>query len=263
MEEMYRISGERLTGIADQARRLGQVAGELTPAQMEETLSAVVPAAGLANAEEYAFGRDADGMEDGIIEFKSDPTTANNNYAYYCGWCFQVNEPLSFRGFKVKGSTSGHYASAKAWLVRVSDEKRLAYTETLGKGYPDVSEELIDTPVDLEMGETYAIYVNQRWKAAISTANVTINKKISWVSSLSYKSYSATISDVLATASTAATIHGVIYPILGTYTGFPEEYKVQRTTMDDIAMVIQRVTGANAGMTPGQMISVLEQIGAV
>lgn len=39
----YRISGERLTGYADQARRLGGVTGELTPAQIEEKLADVNP----------------------------------------------------------------------------------------------------------------------------------------------------------------------------------------------------------------------------
>lgn len=37
----YKISGERLKGFADQARRLGEVTGELTPEQIEETLSGV------------------------------------------------------------------------------------------------------------------------------------------------------------------------------------------------------------------------------
>lgn len=41
MAEYYKISGERLTAIADQARRLGKVTGELTPAQIEEALSGV------------------------------------------------------------------------------------------------------------------------------------------------------------------------------------------------------------------------------
>lgn len=37
----YKISGERLKGFADQARRLGEVTGELTPEQIEGTLSGV------------------------------------------------------------------------------------------------------------------------------------------------------------------------------------------------------------------------------
>ena len=39
----YRITGERLTGIADQARRLAGVFGELTPYQIELNLSRVTP----------------------------------------------------------------------------------------------------------------------------------------------------------------------------------------------------------------------------
>lgn len=35
----YKISGERLKGFANQARRLGKFTGELTPEQIEDTLS--------------------------------------------------------------------------------------------------------------------------------------------------------------------------------------------------------------------------------
>lgn len=44
MGDLYRISGERLSGIADQARRLGKRSGRLTPGQMEEVLRAIEPA---------------------------------------------------------------------------------------------------------------------------------------------------------------------------------------------------------------------------
>ena len=37
----YRISGERLKGFAEQARRLGKVSGELTPGQIEEVMRGV------------------------------------------------------------------------------------------------------------------------------------------------------------------------------------------------------------------------------
>ena len=42
----YKISGERLKGFADQARRLGNVTGELTPEQIEDTLSGVTAGGG-------------------------------------------------------------------------------------------------------------------------------------------------------------------------------------------------------------------------
>ena len=46
MAEMYRISGERLKGFADQARRLGKISGELTPGQIEDTLKGVTAGGG-------------------------------------------------------------------------------------------------------------------------------------------------------------------------------------------------------------------------
>lgn len=43
----YIITGERLAGIADQARRLGGVFGEMSPEQIERTLKQVEPAGAL------------------------------------------------------------------------------------------------------------------------------------------------------------------------------------------------------------------------
>jgi hypothetical protein len=45
-EVYYKISGKRLKGFADQARRLGEVTGELTPEQIEDTLRGVESAEG-------------------------------------------------------------------------------------------------------------------------------------------------------------------------------------------------------------------------
>ena len=39
--EKYAITAQRMSGIADQARRLGKVSGKLTPGQIEDTLQAV------------------------------------------------------------------------------------------------------------------------------------------------------------------------------------------------------------------------------
>lgn len=50
MEALYRISGERLKGFADQARRLGKISGPLTPAQTEEALAGVRGVASLFDA---------------------------------------------------------------------------------------------------------------------------------------------------------------------------------------------------------------------
>lgn len=45
----YRISGDRMKGFADQARRLGKVSGELTPVQIEDTLKGVTAGGGNAS----------------------------------------------------------------------------------------------------------------------------------------------------------------------------------------------------------------------
>ena len=52
----YKISGERLKGFADQARRLGEVTGELTPEQIEDTLSGVELGGIPENARLYYVG---------------------------------------------------------------------------------------------------------------------------------------------------------------------------------------------------------------
>ena len=55
----YKISDTRLKGFADQARRLGEVTGELTPEQIEDTLSGIE--AGITEEEAEAMVNEAIG----------------------------------------------------------------------------------------------------------------------------------------------------------------------------------------------------------
>lgn len=56
MADYFKISRERLKGFADQARRLGEVTGELTPEQIEDTLSGVEAGGIPENARLYYVG---------------------------------------------------------------------------------------------------------------------------------------------------------------------------------------------------------------
>jgi len=57
MEQIYRISSQRLEGIADQARRLGNSAGKLTPGQMQQLLEGVTLGSGGDLFDNFATGR--------------------------------------------------------------------------------------------------------------------------------------------------------------------------------------------------------------
>lgn len=57
MDQVYRISGQRLEGIGDQVRRLGNSTEKLTPAQMQQLLAGLTLGAGGNMFETNVAGR--------------------------------------------------------------------------------------------------------------------------------------------------------------------------------------------------------------
>lgn len=91
MAELYRISTQRMKGLADQARRLGKVNVELTPGQIEETLRGV-PAGEEVNpfhmvlTDEIAnhiVSDDAAFVPGGVVEDVTTPATLTGPMCHY------------------------------------------------------------------------------------------------------------------------------------------------------------------------------------
>lgn len=79
MEQVYRISAQRLEGIAGQARRLSNSTGKLTPEQIQQRLEGITLDAGLSLFDTFVTGKlpflaRGSAVSESIIHFATDVT---------------------------------------------------------------------------------------------------------------------------------------------------------------------------------------------
>lgn len=103
MADYYRIKKETAVGLADEARRLGNVEGELTTAQMKEIFAGVTIGGGSGNTN----------MEDELIAgtvsvYTNDSVTDIRNYAFYR---YSNLTAVSFPNATTVGSYAFQYCS--------------------------------------------------------------------------------------------------------------------------------------------------------
>lgn len=256
----YIIQGKTLTGIADQVQRLGRTDSLLTPAAMEAVLQGVKIGGELYNAEEYTFGAQDETTEYAVTNIKGF-SRSNNDVTYSAGWKFEVLSAVSVRGFRMKNSNYSSYTNFTAKLYRVSDSELIASASMVCARDATV-DVFLDAPVNLTVGETYVVYVRNNYWNYASITNVTVNSKIGFVNGILIKS--DIVSDILATSEQLNEITGFIFPIIGDpiNAGIPTEFKVQLTTMNEIANEIQRITGTAVKMSTTEIINALQGIEA-
>lgn len=261
-ETYYQISSTRLIGIADQVRRLTNTENLLSPANMEAILQGVKSSGEMYNVEEYSFGVAYDATEYAIISYPSTPERSKNSSIFYCGWKFKVLSAISVKGFKIIGRSDNSTSTTPVWLYRVSDKQLIAHVDSMDTGRAAASEYFFDTPVNLTVGETYGVYVRMDHPPYYEIGAVTLNPKIEWVNGIS--STSSDLDTILAgdTNPVVKNIRGVVFPIIGDPIDavIPTEYKVQLTTMNDIAEEVQRISGTETKMTVEQMWQELSEV---
>lgn len=210
----------------------------------------------LTNAEEYTFGVADDPTEYAITNVPA--LTKGNNNSYYAGMKFKVLSPLSIKGFRMMNYGSGNFSSFTPQLYCLSDSKLIA-SVSMNCAYGTTADVLLDAPVNLTVGETYAVFIYNSPLAYVNINNVTINSKIGSVVGIA--STSSSLSDILASEKTSS-LYGVIFPILGNPTDvdIPVEYKIQLETINDIAEETQRITGVTGKMSTAQIITALQEL---
>lgn len=249
---------QHYTDIATAIRAKKGTSETLTPGQMATEISGMVTAAEMTNAEEYTFGTGG-ATEYAVTDIRY-TDTSNNTDRYVVGWKFEVLSPLSVKGFRMMNSNNSYsYTTYNAKLYRVSDSYLVASSDVAcEKGA--TADVLLSTAVDLTVGETYAVFIKaQRWLNTRADY-VNVNGKIRYVTGIATY-YSTSLSDILASDS-SGDIRGVIFPIFGDPidTSIPAEYKVQLTTMNEIALQVQRITGETEKMSTSQMSTALQEL---
>lgn len=254
-EVYYRISGERLKGFADQVRRISGVEGELTPEQMETNLLNVTPLGEYPKAEEGAFGVDSGGLEFGITNMGKKYDFAPSGCS--AGWSFEPSEAISVHGLRYYDYFgTGNIRVLTLWNPNGDAVRQVEYTSVNDSAWHSV---MFDTPMNIGVGETYTVSVFNRSSLNVGSPkakNTEFNTKLNNVKGL----YSSTESNVMPT-ETYSGYTPLVDIIIGSVAAeLPFDYQIQRTTMDDIAEEVQRLTGATEKLTTAQIITGLREV---
>lgn len=257
MAEYYRIKGETLTSIADAIRSKKETTAMLSPEQMAVEIDGIVTGDNLPNAEEDYFCSPTYEYEYAIENYN--PTNIMGYTSGAFGAAFTVNKDFSVVGFTIR---QADYVSSTIQLWDVTDGTKLASVYSSKGSKPEI---LLDSPVNLLSGKTYAVLeynsnTNRPWYQEVS--RLTLNSKITFVGSV--YNLSATENTVPAPNSVKTWYCGVNLIMSQVITdSVVTEYKIQKSTMNSIADEVKRITGATTELTPAQIITALQGIEAV
>lgn len=256
----YLIQGETLTGIADQVRRISGVDGELTPEQMTTNLLNVTPFGEYPKAEEAEFGAENASEEYGI-QAATQYSYLPSKYVF--GWKFKAKEAISILGLRFWDNFGGGYQyTMKLWNSAGEAVAGVQFAAEATRTWSQI--EYFDTPVNIAIGETYtvSIHLTSIWESIAGSygakSEMTFNSKITFVESVKN-----TVK--LDTGFPGATYSSTYVPLVDIIIGevaaeLPNDYQIARTTMDDIAEEVQRITGTTEKMTTAQIITALQGV---
>lgn len=242
----YRISGERLKGFADQVRRISGVEGELTPEQMETNLLNVTPLGEYPKAENSAFGVANDSKEYGFATVGS-VVDGSSNRTF--GYKFTVGEAVDLLGFRITGVGMSNPASVALWDSdgNVVTKQSIKWTSGIW------TEFILDTPITLAIGGTYTFGLSGTFTDRLDSA--TFNGKLTNVQTVHNGTQGLSVPTIATERFPSADI------IIGAVSGkLPDDYQIQRTTMDDIAKEVQRISGATTKLSTAQIITGLSGV---
>ena len=250
----YVIEDETITPLFNQVKRITETEDAMTFEGATESLLNVVPGGGLPNAEESVFGANDADIETGIITLGTIKTEYLSGTYYSCNK-YTAKEAISIIGLRMYSAltTTARYLrlwNANGEKVRETDQ----ITPTLNAW----TTAYFDEPFNVAVGETFYISGSAANYPTYSDAsNTTFNAKVTWdggsekgansgVTSLKFSKYFA---------------WGVFDFIIGkASTELPDEYQVARSTMDDIANEIKRISNTTGKITTSQMLIVLQSI---
>lgn len=252
MSAYYKISGERLTGIADAIRAKKGTTAVFTPEQMAAEIESIAVGNDLPNAEDAFFGAISDAVEYGVMK---DTTVNNTNSTTHFGYRFTAGVTIACIGIRAKfGSVRSNNRYLCLWDAETQTAiNTLTVTSDVKNEWVEY---LFDTPVNLLAGKRYVVSYRGNGIAEIS-GSVTFNPKLTnveWV-------FGYNTGENGYPANTSALGCGVDIIFKEALTeSVVTEYKVQAETMNDIANEVKRITIATGTMTPAQIITELSGV---
>lgn len=254
MEQYGLIRKELMTGIADAIRAKKKTTAILTPEQMAAEIEGIITGDDLPNVEATSFGTVTE-FEYGILSGISGTDTSTSNWGTKIK--FKANETLGvhgMRGFVGKGKTIylGLYDSAGTLIKSTSVTASVTGWNTV----------YFDTPVILIAGNTYQMfgYCAGGGGQAYQIQKCTYNSKIT------YQAYGYGSSNQLPDNDSYSSNYTWSIPDILIGPPITEsvvtEYKIQVTTITDIADEVKRITGASGTLSTAQIITALQGMAA-
>jgi hypothetical protein len=258
---IYKDDRNVITPLFDQIRRITETEDAMTFERATESLLNITPGGGLPSAEAGSFGV-ASGFEYGITSSTAYTSVLSKRSV---GWQFKAKEAISILGVRYYENFSLDYPRR----VQLWDSSgnllnwEACNAETVGEWSPIV---YFNTPVNMAIGETYTISVILM-NANASVGNyiakkstVTFSSKISFIQAVYNPTNGNTgfpSTQYYTSDNPVPLVDIIIGPVA---TELPDDYQVQRTTLDDIAVEVQRISGTTSKMTPAQMLTALKAI---
>lgn len=240
---------DKLAAIADAIRsKTGDTAG-LTLDQMPAAIAGIqgggTVVETLPNAEESAFGFNPNG------NCLTPTNSIKYMYASYTqGWVFEALESFTAIGIR-------HQQSSGTKTLRVSQDGvalRTIYNDEEATNDNWVSC-YFDSPLNIVAGGVYYV-------TCYGIPKGTVSDKPTFDGKVRFLGRSLAMGDVIPTTYNADYLYYIPHVdlIVGDTLELPNNYQITRTTMDNIAVEVQRITGSTAKMTTEQIITVLQGI---
>ena len=253
--EDYTIKRESLTAIADAIRGKTGKTESLTVEQMVAEIGGISGGSGgsvveeLPSAEEAAFGIATAGEEYGIV---INDTSKIGRYNYSGDVVvyqeYTVKEAFSLVGVRIYSVTASN--ASRDLEININAELKTTTQLAYNKAVVGWNKLYFDSPIKVAVGDVIQIYEQyEEMPRNISLSYATVNPKVEIKNGF------------MGGFSGTTAVYGIFDVIIAPVQDeLPDTYQIERTTMDDIAEEVQRITGTEYKMSTTQIIDALQGI---
>lgn len=239
---------DKLTAIGDAIRTKTGKSDTLTLEQMAEAVAGISVGENLPEAESAYFGGVE--VEYGIL---SESMNSSSSVGSNRGYRFTMSETMACLGIRVKFAIVKTY-DTYLHLWDAETQTTIATGTIISAIANEWLEYRFAAPINLLAGKTYAVSAMSGIIVTGRSNEVTLNPKltnVAWVNAASGGSYPS------QSMSNPYCIDIIIKPVQAP---LPDDYQITRTTMDDIAEEVQRITGTTGKLSTAQIVTALQGI---